>query len=174
MHALYIILLVALWLVEAKGFFSRRPLIQRRLFFGGRPADDESKARLEVKLTGPSVTTALFRAELKKELVFFRGCRGYFAGGADGAATVIAEGRTKQIARFVEWLDALKADVSERKANFQGPSLVAYVQSLEWMDAKDDLPAGFTCAEEPPALSTTSLSSDEEGEGKMVGSDESV
>jgi len=175
---------LAFLFVAVVAAWQRQPLpflrIQRRLCSTASfVADEDGKARLEVTLTGPSVTTALFRAELKKELVFFRGCRAFFAlSGGDGTAMVVAEGKTKQITRFVEWLEQLKVDQSERKANFQGPSLVAYVQSLQWMPAKGDLPAGFTSAEEPPALSTATAPSggaeDEEGEGRMAGSDESV
>lgn len=36
------------------------------------------KSRLTVKVGGSSVSNAVFRADVKKELTFFRGCGGVF------------------------------------------------------------------------------------------------
>ena len=135
-------------------------------------APETKEARLVVQLSGPSVTSALFRAELKKELCFFRGCRAYFDPSGE-QSNLICEGQTKQIKRFIEWLSALSTDVSERKANFQGPSLVAYILSLSWEPVKGDLAAGFSCSKDVPTLEGTTSSSDSDGK-KMMGSDESV
>ena len=136
-------------------------------------APDTEKARLVVQLTGPSVSSALFRAELKKELCFFRGCRAYF-DPSDAQSNLICEGQTKQIKRFIEWLNALSTDVSERKANFQGPSLVAYITALSWEPAKGDLAAGFSCSTDVPTLEGVIKSSSDSDGKKMMGSDESV
>jgi hypothetical protein len=109
------------------------------------PSPTTEKARLVVQLSGPSVTSALFRAELKKELVFFRGCRGHFAPTSCKTedtvceATVTCEGKTKQIERFVGWLAALSVDVALRPPNFQGPRMTAYMTSIEWVDYVGDL-----------------------------------
>lgn len=100
-----------------KDILSRGPLLAASVSIP--PAPETEKARLVVQLSGPSVTSALFRAELKKELCFFRGCRAYF-DPHDAQSNLICEGQTKQIKRFIEWLSALSTDLSERKANFQG------------------------------------------------------
>ena len=109
------------------------------------PAPTTDKARLVVQLSGPSVTSALFRAELKKELVFFRGCKGHFAPttckteDAVCEATITCEGKTKQIERFVGWLAALSVDVALRPPNFQGPRMTAYMTAIDWVDYVGDL-----------------------------------
>ena len=114
------------------------------------------KARLVVQLSGPSVTSALFRAELKKELVFFRGCRGHFAPSlcktedTECEAVVTCEGKTKQIERFISWLGALSVDVALRPPNFQGPRLTAYMTSIEWVDYVGDLKVTLV----PPTANT--------------------
>lgn len=91
-------------------------------------------SRLKVTISGPSISSALFRAELKKELCFFRGCRALFSApdNLSGLSELTCEGRTTQIVRFLTWLEQLSTDVSERKANFQGPSLVAYIDKICW------------------------------------------
>ena len=183
------VLLLCIFVIEVTGFRHHVPfssyLAQRWHFmyqvssgplFAGPisiPTAPETKeARLVVQLSGPSVTSALFRAELKKELCFFRGCRAYFDPSGE-QSNLICEGQTKQIKRFIEWLSALSTDVSERKANFQGPSLVAYILSLNWEPVRGDLAAGFSCSKDVPTLEGTTSSSDSDGK-KMMGSDESV
>jgi hypothetical protein len=91
-------------------------------------------SRLRVTISGPSISTALFRAELKKELCFFRGCRASFVtpDSLSGVSELICEGRTQQISRFLVWLEALSVEISSRKANFQGPSLLAYIDKVAW------------------------------------------
>lgn len=92
-------------------------------------------SRLRVTISGPSISTALFRAELKKELCFFRGCRASFVtpdSSLSGVSELICEGRTLQISRFLVWLEALSVEISSRKANFQGPSLLAYIDKVAW------------------------------------------
>ena len=113
-------------------------------------APTTEKARLVVQLSGPSVTSALFRAELKKELVFFRGCRGHFSPSlcktedTECLATVKCEGKTKQIERFIGWLGALSVDVALRPPNFQGPRLTAYMTSIDWVEYIGDLKVTLT------------------------------
>ena len=47
--------------------------------------------------------------------------------------------------RFLVWLDELSVDVANRKASFQGPNLIAYVDKMEWQDFK----VCFTLVEKP-------------------------
>ena len=91
-------------------------------------------SRLMVTISGPSISSALFRAELKKELCFFRGCRALFSApdNLSGLSVLTCEGKTAQIVRFLTWLEQLSTEVSDRKANFQGPSLVAYIDKMSW------------------------------------------
>lgn len=99
-------------------------------------------SRLRVTISGPSITSALFRAELKKELCFFRGCRASFVtpDNLSGVSELTCEGRTTQISRFLVWLEALSVEVANRKANFQGPSLVAYIDKMAWEEYKVSKP----------------------------------
>lgn len=88
------------------------------------PPLDVEKTRLVLQIKGDTVNNALFRAELKKELTFFRGCSAvYIQNGAD-TAEVVTEGKTKKLTSFLEWLSALSLSVSQRRPSFQGPSLV--------------------------------------------------
>jgi hypothetical protein len=93
-------------------------------------------SRLKVTISGPSITSAQFRSELKKELVFNRGCKALFY--CDPSLTnicdVTCEGKTIQISRFLVWLEKLSIDVSLRKASFQGPNLIAYIDKITWSE----------------------------------------
>lgn len=91
-------------------------------------------SRLKVTISGPSITSALFRSELKKELVFNRGCKALFYCNPEltNVCDVTCEGKTVQISRFLVWLEKLSIDSSLRKASFQGPNLVAYIDKLSW------------------------------------------
>ena len=110
------------------------------------------KARLALTLAGPSISTALFRAELKKELVFFRGCRAYFTPVSSDKSNLICEGKTVQIVKFLDWLNTLALEVNQRKQNFQGPNLVAQIISMSWEEYKGDLAPGFVSNSTPPSL----------------------
>mmetsp|Transcript_22299 Transcript_22299/g.37304 ORF Transcript_22299/g.37304 Transcript_22299/m.37304 type:complete len:193 (-) Transcript_22299:189-767(-) len=139
------------------------------------PAPSDTNARLSVIIKGAPVNNALFRAELKKELTFFRGCAAMFIPMGDDTAEVIAEGKTKQILRFTQWLHTLSLSVSDRKPNFQGPNLVANVLSAEWLEYDGTL-KGFTAASEVPDL-TDAVNKGEGGvleANSMAGTDESV
>lgn len=110
----------------------RKALFELKAIFDDIPTTVNS--RLKLTISGPSVSSALFRAELKKELCFYRGCRGLFttSDSLSGISELVCEGKTAQISRFLTWLDELKVDVSARKASFQGPSLIAYIDKLGW------------------------------------------
>jgi hypothetical protein len=139
-------------------------------------APSTDKARLRLKVSGPSVSSALFRAELKKEICFYRGCRAEFIHNSQepNEAEIVCEGKTLQISRFLEWMKVLSTDISQRKANFQGPSLVAYVIDAQWQDFKGDIPAGFVATDEAPSLSDGSADGSTMEARNMAGTDESV
>ena len=124
-------------------------------------------ARLSVICSGKSSASALFRASLKKELCFYRGCSGVYSyDEKKDTVEIVSEGRTKQLARFIDWLTTLSRPMIERKPNFQGPPLVIAVDRLEWLPHRGDL-AGFSGGEAP----AIALESDAKN---MAGVDESV
>ena len=105
---------------------------------------------------------ALFRAEVKKELTFFRGCPAIFSNRNENISEITTEGKTTQIVKFVKWLNALgseetlkwEAEISMssilfhltiiifhltyfylfRKPNFQGPRLDVSIEDTKFMD----------------------------------------
>ena len=137
-------ILILLSLMQFASVLSFRPLVPGlsrvreswKLQSVSAEAPTTLNSRLRVTISGPSISTALFRAELKKELCFFRGCRASFAtpDSLSGVSELICEGRTLQISRFLVWLEALSVEISSRKANFQGPSLLAYIDKVAWED----------------------------------------
>jgi len=88
------------------------------------PPPDVEKTRLVLQIKGDTVNNALFRAELKKELTFFRGCSAVYIQNGEDTAEVVTEGKTKKLLSFLDWLSDLSLSVSQRKPSFQGPSLV--------------------------------------------------
>lgn len=93
------------------------------------------KARLSLICTGKSIDSAIFRAELKKELTFFRGCSGIYAlNPKSNTLEVIGEGKTKQLGRFLDWMVSLTTDIATRKPNFQGPSIIIKIDKAKWND----------------------------------------
>jgi hypothetical protein len=87
----------------------------------------EEKARLSLTISGKSLPSALFRSELKKEAVFFRGCAVSFALNSKSSppvADIEAEGKTQQLVRFLTWCNYLASDIATRKPNFQGPAVI--------------------------------------------------
>ena len=82
-------------------YAERNALIELRAFFDNIPTPTADKSRLRVTISGPSVSSALFRAELKKELCFYRGCRGLFTtlDSMSGVSELTCEGKTAQISR---------------------------------------------------------------------------
>lgn len=91
------------------------------------------------------MNSSLFRAELRKELSFYRGCNATYQCDEDGSVHVIAEGKTTQLSRFVSWLGTLEKDIANRKRSFQSPYLAANVSQLTWEPYRgtDCLPKGF-------------------------------
>jgi hypothetical protein len=147
------------------------------LFSSLTSAPTSEKARMRVKISGPSISTAIFRAEVKKELCFFRGCRATFIHDStkESEAEILCEGKTVQISRFLEWLESLSVEIASRKANFQGPNLVAYIRgAAEWEDYRGDLPTGFTTTDEAPSLGVGPADITVVEAQAMAGTDESV
>jgi acylphosphatase len=100
---------------------------------------DVVKARISVALNGPHAIHPLFRAELKKELTFFRRCSGKFNEINTNSAHIIAEGKKQQLERFIQWLEKYSVPLVKRKVSFQGPSLLVYVHELKWEEYNGDL-----------------------------------
>ena len=66
------------------------------------------KARLKVLCTGPSVNSALLRAEIKKGLVFYRGCECLYHYDINSNQLVLtAEGKTSKLISFMVILSSL-------------------------------------------------------------------
>ena len=130
--------------------------------------------RVVIRLNGPNVNNALFRASLKKELTFFRGCSALYKEIALEKSEIIAEGKTEQLNRFLDWLASLGTDLSSRKPNFQGPTLVVHIENVEWKEYKGDL-KGFNANSEAPQIRPEVINPDCTLEAKsMLGTDESV
>jgi acylphosphatase len=113
------------------------------------PVDEMSKMVLQV--SGQSVDSAVFRAELKKELTFFRACHGeYLIHGTD-KAEIVAEGKTKQLEKFIVWVSSLTRKFEERTPTFVGPPIVIEIEDMKW-EAFSGSMKGFRASEEPPDL----------------------
>lgn len=142
-------------------------------------SSNELKQRLRVEVMGPHATNALFRAELKKELTFYRGCSAFFAETGRESAVILAEGRTMQLQKFLGWLKVFGTELNERKPNFQGPSLIVRIVQMQWEGYTGDL-KGFMTANEAPEISSMAgiqVYRKEGGvmeAGSMAGTDESV
>lgn len=137
------------------------------------PVEDKTRVRLHVR--GGSVSSAVFRAEMKKELTFYYRCGAKFTTPYQGnfdEAEIIAEGKTASLKRFIGiWLKGVCSPMEVRKPNFQGPPLVVEVIEGIWEPIKDEFKSGqFLTASEPPAIGT---SGGQEVSSRM-GSDESV
>lgn len=144
-------------------------------------AGDESeaeKARLNIIVNGPHATNALFRAELKKELTFFRGCGASFTETAADSAVIIAEGKKVQLEKFLAWLQFYGTELVQRKPSFQSPSLTVHIKEMNWQPFGGDL-KGFISANAVPDLSSLASGDSPAAEGRMdarsmTGTDESV
>lgn len=116
---------------------------------------ETEKSQLSLILSGPMVNSAIFRAgikfwklstantnyfsftDLKKELTFFRGCGCVFRTQKQKdkiIGEICAEGKTKQLARFIEWCMVLTTPLATRKPNFQGPSILLKLETASWND----------------------------------------
>ena len=139
---------------------------------------EEKSARLRLHIKGGSISTAIFRAELKKELTFFYGCGAKFTtpyNGKEDEAEILAEGRVSSFKRFLGiWVKGICSPMNTRKPNFQGPPLIIEVLEGEWgahsgsFGKKFELSAG-----PPPSLQGAQDGSMAEARS-MMGSDESV
>ncbi len=143
------------------------------------PADDKCRVRLHVK--GQSVASAVFRAELKKELTFYYRCGAKFTTPCDGnadEATITAEGKSSGLKRFLGiWLKGVCSPMEGRKPNFQGPPLVVEVLAGSWEAYTGEYQAGTfnTGADEPLLLTKTAGEIEGMKEASsMIGSDDSV
>lgn len=114
-------------------------------------APSTEKARLQLSLTGPHASHQLFRAELKKELTFFRGCDALFYEIDATASVIIAEGKTKSLEKFVSWVQVYGTELRLRKPNFQGPSLMIFIENIVWSPFVGDL-EGFTVNQGAPPV----------------------
>ena len=87
-------------------------------------------------------------------------------------------GKTKQIVRFIPWLNVLASEMNspKRKPNFQGPSIKIDIDEASWQDFKGDI-KGFQSSTGPPKLGDGTSVSDGEAtmdSQAMAGTDESV
>ena len=132
------------------------------------------KSRLSLICVGKSIDSALFRAELKKELTFFRGCSGiYNLNPNTKILEIVGEGKTKQLSRFLEWMNSLTTELVTRKPNFQGPSIIIKIEKVKWTEYEGTL-KGFLATEEAPQLSENSQDPSKIEAKSMTGTDESV
>ena len=131
------------------------------------------KTGIKLTIRGKSIGTAVFRAELKKELTFFRGCSADYQISRRGdEGTLIAEGKTTAIAKFLDWLRALELPQVERKPNFQGPPTEIIVASGVWQPFGGKI-KGFRAGTEPP-LEGSLIEDGKKEAASMAGTDESV
>jgi hypothetical protein len=137
-------------------------------------APGEPKAGLKLVLRGSSIASAVFRADLKKEVTFFRGCAAEFQLNRKGdEGVLVTEGKTASLAKVLDWLAALELPQSERKPNFQGPSVVIQVASGSWQPFTSKL-QGFLAGKEPPLDGDHTVKKGETEANSMAGTDESV
>ena len=131
------------------------------------------KARLRLLIEGDSVNNPVFRAELKKELTFFRGCKGKHSvqKGNSKNAEIIGEGKTSALLKFLDWMNEFRED-AKRKPNFQGPLIKISIKAIEWGKFVGDL-EGFT-TNEFVSLDSNSNTEDTVEAKNMAGTDESV
>jgi len=137
------------------------------------PPPATEKARLRLIIQGDSVNNPVFRAELKKELTFFRGCKGKHSvqKGNDKKAEIIGEGKTAALVKFLDWMSEFK-EGAKRKPSFQGPIITINISSLEWQPFVGDLD-GFSTTSDAPQLQSTDTEGTIEAKN-MTGTDESV
>jgi len=146
------------------------------------PIPSTEKSRLHLTIQGKSCVSALFRAELKKELNFYRGCSGIYkkaSAFSDETVDIISEGKTASLIKFLDWIEIMTKDISERKANFQRESLIVKLLEVKWENYKGDI-KGFHFLTDSPSLNElNSASNNDHGSKKieantMAGTDESV
>jgi acylphosphatase len=136
------------------------------------PAPVDEKAKMLLTVSGKSVDSALFRAELKKELTFFRSCHGIYNIFGEDKATIVAEGKTKQLEKFIKWLNLLTKKFEERTPTFVGPPIVIQIEEVKWESFSGSL-KGFTMSNEPPVIANAAAEGEDMIEARnMMGTDE--
>ena len=137
-------------------------------------APSDAKATLKLTVQGPSINSAIFRADMKKELTFFRGCAANFQLNRKGdEGVLLAEGKTSNLLKFLDWLHTLELPQSERKPNFQGPSVQIVIASGVWQPFSSKL-TGFNAGQTPPLEGAHLMDAGEMEGASMAGTDESV
>jgi hypothetical protein len=93
-------------------------------------------ARLLFNLTGSAVNTPVFIHELRKELTYYRGCNASMVPGVEPSfVTVLAEGRTRQLSHFLNWLNVLSVDVKRRRLPQVITDGSAQLAGAQWLSA---------------------------------------
>ena len=110
---------------------------------------------------------------MKKNLVFFRGCGATFEEVDRNSATIIGEGKTSQLLRFLEWCTELKSEAALTKANFQSPRHDVTITAVEWLPFEGNI-KGFQSKSPAPGLGEGATSSEQYEVSNMAGTDESV
>ena len=127
-------------------------------------------ARISLILSGSSIKTALFRSDVKKNLVFFRGCGSTYEELENDLIEIIGEGKTSQLQKFVTWCNDLSSEENLKKSSFQSPKHDVKLVKATWLPFVGNL-KGFTTRNEAPALDTATNEVDITA---MTGTDESV
>jgi hypothetical protein len=93
-------------------------------------------SRLLFNLTGSAVNTPVFIHELRKELTYYRGCNASMVPGEEPSfVTVLAEGRTRQLSHFLNWLNVLSVDVKRRRLPQVITDGSAQLEGAQWLSA---------------------------------------
>jgi len=147
-------------------------MINSKLMASSAPPNTD-KARIRLVIEGDSVNNPVFRAELKKELTFFRGCKGKHSvqKGNTKQAEIIGEGKTSALLKFLDWMNEFRED-AKRKPNFQGPLIKINIKRIEWDNFVGDLD-GFTTNEFVSLDNNVNIEGTVEAKN-MAGTDESV
>eukprot|EP01041_Mallomonas_annulata_P001271 gene1271-2457_t len=133
---------------------------------------DTVDARLRLVVNGPSSNTALFRADVKKNLVFFRGCGSTYEEKGENSAEIIGEGKTTNLVKFLDWCQELASEASQVKSSFQSPKHDVKIVESEWLPFVGDI-KGFVTKTAAPSLGDPSGQKDRLEASTMAGTDES-
>lgn len=149
---------------------------QIRLYNKLSSAEDDvlpDKAQVRISLEGPHSANPLFRAEVKKELTFFRGCHGLFIEITPSTVLIVAEGKRVQLDRFLSWLKQFSIPLTKRKPNFQSPRMMVDIRDIRWETFSGRL-TGFQASNKAPDLTEWMETCGEKGSELRAGTDESV
>lgn len=177
-HLLFTISIIIFNSFQLSGFtFPIKTMSVSCLYASTAVPIDAEKSRLRLVVSGRPeyLESALFRAELKKELTFFRGCAGLCSlNKATQKLEIVGEGKTKQLIRFLEWLTTLTTELVNRKPTFQGPALKIAIESVLWQPFEGSI-EGFATSTEAPLVSAETVVDTAKVEAKNIaGTDESV